>query len=56
MIYAIYYHCIISLINKNGAINLMQNANSTEKKQKIIKHNKTNITVIRPHFFGKRRY
>ena len=40
MIYAIYYHCIISLINKNGDINLMQNANLTEKKQKIIKHNK----------------
>ena len=26
-----YYHCIISLITKNEAINLMQNADLTEK-------------------------
>ena len=26
------YHCIISLISKNEAINLMQNADLTEKK------------------------
>ena len=26
------YHCIISLINKNEAINLMQNSDLTEKK------------------------
>ena len=38
--------CIISLINKNEAINLMQNADLTEKieqniiKQNIIKHKK----------------
>ena len=25
------YHCIISLISKNEALNLMQNANLTEK-------------------------
>ena len=31
------YHCIISLISKNEAINLMQNANLTEK----VEHYKT---------------
>ena len=32
------YRCIISLISKNEAINLMQNADLTKKKQNIIKH------------------
>ena len=32
------YCCIISLISKNEAINLMQNADLTEKKWNIIKH------------------
>ena len=32
------YHFIISLISKNEAINMMQNADLTEKKQNIIKH------------------
>ena len=32
------YHCIISLIGKNEAINLMQNADLTGKKWNIIKH------------------
>ena len=32
------YCCIISLISKNETINLMQNADLTEKKQNIIKH------------------
>ena len=34
------YRCIISLIRKNDAVNLMQNANLTQKKGKIIKHKK----------------
>ena len=29
------YHCIISGINKNEAINLMQNANLTEKSRTL---------------------
>ena len=29
------YHCIISLINKNEAINLMQNADLTEKSRTL---------------------
>ena len=29
------YHCIISLISKNGAINLTQNANLTEKSRTL---------------------
>ena len=32
------YRCIISLISKNEAINLIQNVDLTEKKQIIIKH------------------
>ena len=32
------YHFIISLISKNEAINMMQNADLAEKKQNIIKH------------------
>ena len=32
------YCCIISLNSKNEAINLMQNADLTEKRQNIIKH------------------
>ena len=32
------YRCIISLISKNEAINLLQNAVLTEKKWNIIKH------------------
>ena len=32
------YHCVISLISKNEAINLMQNADLTEQKGNIIKH------------------
>ena len=32
------YCCIISSIRKNEAINLMRNADLTEKKQNIIKH------------------
>ena len=34
------YHCIISLISKNEAINLMQNADLTKKKQNTAKHKK----------------
>ena len=34
------YRCIISLISKNDASNLMQNANLTEKKWNIIKYKK----------------
>ena len=34
------YRCIISFISKNEAINLMQNADLTEKKWSIIKHKK----------------
>ena len=34
------YRCIISLISKNDAINLMQNTDLTEKKRNVIKHNK----------------
>ena len=34
------YHCIISLINKNEAINILQNADLTKKKWNIIKHKK----------------
>ena len=29
------YHCIFSLISKNEAIKLMQNADLTEKSQKL---------------------
>ena len=29
------YRCIISLINKNEAISLMQNTNSTEKSETV---------------------
>ena len=32
------YRCIISLISKNEAINLIQNVDLTEKNQIIIKH------------------
>ena len=32
------YCCIFSLISKNETINLMQNADLTEKKRSIIKH------------------
>ena len=32
------YRCIISLIRKNETLNLMQNADLTEKKQSIINH------------------
>ena len=32
------YRCLISLISKNEAIKLMQNADLTEKKRNIIKH------------------
>ena len=32
------YHCIISLISKNEVINLMQNAELTDKKRIIVKH------------------
>ena len=31
------YHCVISLISKNEAINLMQNADLTKKTRNIIK-------------------
>ena len=34
------YCCIISLISKNEVTNLMQNADLTEKKWRIIKHKK----------------
>ena len=34
------HRCIISLISKSEAINLMQNADLTEKKWSIIKHEK----------------
>ena len=34
------YRCIFSLISKNEAINLMQNADLAEKKRNIIKHKK----------------
>ena len=34
------YRCIISLIIKNEATNLMQNAHLTEKKRNIIKYKK----------------
>ena len=34
------YRCIISLISKNEAINLVQNADLTKKKQNIKKHKK----------------
>ena len=34
------YRCIISLNDKNEAINVMQNADLTEKKQSIIKYKK----------------
>ena len=34
------YCCIISLISKNEAINLMQNPDLSEKKWSIIKHKK----------------
>ena len=34
------YRCIISLNNKNEAINVMQNADLTEKKQSMIKYKK----------------
>ena len=33
------YRCIVSGISKNEAINLMQNADLTKKKQNSIKHN-----------------
>ena len=33
------YRCILSGISKNEAINLMQNADLTKKKQSSIKHN-----------------
>ena len=33
------YHCVISLIRKNEAINLMQNTDLTKKNGNIIKHN-----------------
>ena len=32
------YRCIISLIRKNETLNLMQNADLTEKKQSIMNH------------------
>ena len=32
------YHCIISLISKSEAINLIQNVDLTKKKVHIIKH------------------
>ena len=32
------YHCIIIFISTNEAMNLMQNADLTEKKWNIIKH------------------
>ena len=34
------YRCIIRLISKNEAINLMENTDLTEKKRSIIKHKK----------------
>ena len=33
-----YYRCIISLISKNEAINLMENVDLTEKNRSIMKH------------------
>ena len=43
------YHCIISLISKTGAINLMQNADLTEKveyyKLKKYKNGKNNYKI-----------
>ena len=47
------YPCIISLISENETIDLMQNADLTEKKQNIIKYKnvieieKTNFTAIK---------
>ena len=38
------YRCIISLISKNEAINLLQNAVLTEKKWNIIKHKQFILT------------
>ena len=40
------YCCIISLISKNEAMNLMQNADLTKKKWNIIKHKKV-ITIYK---------
>ena len=34
------YYCMISLISKSEAINLLQNADLTENKRNIIKHKK----------------
>ena len=34
------YRCIIRLISKNEAINLMENTDLTEKKRSIIKYKK----------------
>ena len=33
-----YYRCIIRLISKNEAINLMENVDLTEKNRSIMKH------------------
>ena len=39
--------CIISFISKNGTLNLMQNADLTEKKSNIIKQNiKSNFEAV----------
>ena len=41
------YYCIVSLISKNEAINLMQNVNLTEKNQNITKPNsKSNVKFV----------
>ena len=39
------YCCIINGISKNVAINLLQNADVTEKKWKIIKHNSSLLCI-----------